>query len=80
VPGKLSCGADPLKGGTALETEMAANREVEQQALDMIAGRAGEVETAPAKPRMGGMEIAGAALWSLVLLGAIALGSVYLLH
>lgn len=59
---------------------MAKSREVEQQAPDITADREGEAaEALPRKIHLGGMEIAGIVLWSLVVFAAIGLAGAYFL-
>lgn len=56
-----------------------SRKENEQRALDIVAGRGDASDAASAKPAKGGlgtMELAGIALWLLVLVGG-ALVAVY---
>ncbi|WP_374652006.1 hypothetical protein [Dongia sp.] len=50
---------------------MGTRQKDEQRALDIVAGRgeAGDDAGKPAKSGLGGMELAGIALWLLVLIG-----------
>jgi hypothetical protein len=56
---------------------MSSRKENEQRTLDIVAGRVDAPSTAkPAKGSLGAMELAGIALWLLVLVGG-ALVAVY---
>ena len=49
---------------------MTTRKENEQRTLDMVAGRGdGSAGAKPGKRRFGGLELAGIALWLLVLVG-----------
>jgi len=57
---------------------MSSRKENEQRTLDIVAGR-GDTQSAAAKPAksgLGGLELAGIALWLLVLVGG-ALVAIY---